>query len=175
LNTDIFKIIKDDMVKKNDEQEDADEDQGHFKNKPRLEKLCSILEFECKISRPYYVSNNKNGNVSLRSLNNDEKVKMFDGLCNKLFSLEKTFKSELAIANIHSIQKLWSELMLVFSLIKNSSYDVSSHSELVKNVKTKCSDWLKLFVEIYPNEQVCNPLVKIFNLYFSISKTSQIF
>ena len=54
--------------------DNAIKDNNGFIGKPRLKKFCEFLEKACKITKPYYLSNNV---VTMRSLVGDEKLRLF--------------------------------------------------------------------------------------------------
>jgi hypothetical protein len=87
-------------------------------------------------------------------MNGDEKLKMFDGLCNKTFNLKNTFVNELAIKNIGPIHKIWTDFFTIYTRIKSCTFELNEREESVLRVKEDCANWLNTFKSVYHKSEV---------------------
>jgi len=74
LLVDKIKLIDYKTAKNNDD----------FSDKPNLSKLINFMKYECKIPKPFYVSNKQ---IEFKQLSGSEKLRLFENINIKCLSI----------------------------------------------------------------------------------------
>ena len=143
-------------------------DDASFLNKPRLCKYYEFLKNNCKISKPFYIKENK---IFSKQLSGNNKMKLFTlitlkDMWNIFFDLKEIQTYENCIKNnnfdnymdlrekfidINKIFDIWKKFINTYIAIKNNTY---SQNDRIRNIKEDTYEWLKLFVSKYSANRI---------------------
>ena len=116
-------------------------------SRPNLKKYISFLQFDLKISRPYYVKDKK---IYMRSFNGEEKRKIFSNI-----ELKNLFPD---LEKIDLVDRIWKNFYNIYFSIKDNAYQKINR---IESIKKNTGEWLELFRKVYQDENI-TPYIHIF-------------
>jgi hypothetical protein len=130
---------------------------GNIEKRPYFKIFMEFLKNECKISNAWYVSSKSENKIKLRSLNGNERIKVFKTIFKKYMGYNnKTGERVLMLKNFSDIfpkvnekkkkfdeeSNLWFEFYRCFKLVKE--YNTIDLDQLNKDLK----EWLTTYIKI---------------------------
>jgi hypothetical protein len=104
-------------------------------------KFIRFLENDVGIKKAYYM---KEKQVEFRSLNGDEKLKVF-----RMVNLEALLPN---IEHIGDIQKLWASFYEIYDSLRHGDY--SDREAKANEIENATHEWFNLFVSVYQRAAV---------------------
>ena len=115
---------------------DNGKDNEDLTDKPNLSRYINFLSYDCKISRPYYISGKK---IEFRSLTGADKLEI----------LEKIDLIELfpKLQDVKKIDHLWKDFFNIYCSVKINSYGAQDLKEATKK-------WINYFIKVHQSVNV---------------------
>ncbi len=113
-------------------KDDAKKDNADFSDKPRLNKFLNFCKYDCKISKPYYISDDK---IVLRSLNGGEKMRLFTQI-----NLSVLLND---LPKIETVDKIWRDFLTIFISVRDNLFPNDSNK--INTINRVTFEWLVLF------------------------------
>jgi len=130
---------------------------GDIEKRPYFKIFVNFLKNECKISNPWYVSSKSENQIKLRSLNGNERLKIFQQLFKKYVGVnKKTGKMEPMLKNFNDIFPLANEKNKNFDDESNLFYEFYKYFKIIKKyniidlnqLNSDLKDWLRLYLKV---------------------------
>lgn len=121
-----------------------------LEKRPLLKRFNEIVEIECSISSPFYLSKNES-KVKLRSLNQNERLKIL-----------KAFQKKNISERFPELES--KKLTIIFNFVICEFYDLfiyakNDYTELVRiydpsSFKSRLTEWLKMYLKLNVGEKI---------------------
>jgi RNAse (barnase) inhibitor barstar len=130
---------------------------GDIEKRPYFKIFMLFLKNECNISNPWYVSSKSESKIKLRSLNGNERLKIFKRVFKKFIEFNKvTRKNEVKLRNFTDIFPLTQDKNKKFESESNLFYEFYKYFKLVKaynqidldQLNVDLKSWLKLYLKV---------------------------